>query len=156
VQELDKLERLLGQLQEEREAIARLRADARGLKSARGQAGGCRSAELRAEARDQVRRDIADDPMLAALWDKHGSSIKQLPRATLTESFLQWVHDNPAAIAELQAEQERGYEQEARDMLETARGAHRDLDTCDARLRECEKWLREVAPEGLSVRDVPF
>lgn len=156
LRDLDRLDQLLAELASEQQAIKALRDEARGLKSTRGQAGGKRAAEKRAEALDAVRRDVADDPILLALWEKHGRKIKQLPRATLTESFLQWVHDNPQAIDEMQREQERAYEDEARAMLAQAREAHREPDTCQSRLRECEKWLREVAPEGMSATDVPF
>lgn len=156
MRDLDRLDDLLSELARERATIKRLREQARGLKSTRGQKGGRRAAELRAEALDTVARDVADDPLLAALWDKHKHKIKPKARQTRTEAFLEWVHDHPEAISELQAAQERDYAAEATEMLGSAKGAHRDLETCSAKLNECERWLTEVAPEGLSPTEVPF
>ncbi len=158
-EDLDKLDRVLDQLATEREAIRELRAEARGLTSSRGRAGGKRAAELRAEARDAVRRDVADDPVLLALWEKHGTKIKAKPRSTLTETFLEWVHDHPEVIAELQAEQERQYAEEAEAMLATlqkpGRGADdEDLERWARELDQADRWLDKDAPKGMSA--VPF
>jgi DNA-directed RNA polymerase subunit K/omega len=141
--DLNVLEEMLGELSKEREAIRKLREQARGSKSSRGQAGGRRAAELRAEAWDEVRRDVADDPTLSALWERHRGKINPSKRTTRTEAFLQWVHDHPEAIGEMQAEQEQDYAREAEDLLGSIRG-QRDAEELLSVLGTAEKFLRKT------------
>lgn len=157
--DLDNLDAVLAELASERAAIKRLREQARGLKSSRGRAGGRRAAELRAERLDAVRRDVADDPILLALWERHGSKIKARPRSTLTETFLEWVEEHPEAIEELQRDQERQWAEEAEAMLSSVREASKAKDEAEIarwsrELDEADRWLADEAPAGLS--PVPF
>lgn len=150
--DLDELDRLLAHLAEERKVIGVLRGQARGLTSERGRAGGRRAAELRAEALDQVKRDVGDDPILAALWERERTRIKKRPRASLTESFLEWVAEHPEAIEEMQTAQERAYDAEAEAMLGTLR-APRAADDTDRWLKDldaADRWLLKDAPKGLA------
>lgn len=153
--DLDELDRLLGHLAEERKVIGVLRAQARGLTSERGRAGGKRAAELRSEALDQVRRDVADDPILSALWEREQFKIKKRPRASLTETFLEWVQEHPEAIEAMQADQERDYAAEAEAMLGSLRAPRKIRGDADQarwsrELDEADQWLAEVkdAPEA--------
>lgn len=145
--DLDRLEALLGQLDAERHEIARLRRLA-AHKSEHGKAGGKRSAELRAESDEEVQRNIGDDPLLLAAWDKYKRTIKPAPHRTRSEAFLEWVHDNPGALAEVQAATERQYDQEAEAMLKGLRGrkskTDRDLEAWHEQLSEAENLLSEV------------
>lgn len=115
---LDELDRAFGKVQAEREAIAELRRKAAQLTDPRGQAGGRRSQELRAESDDEVRRNVADDPDLAALWDAVSKSqFKRDKYQSRTEAFLHYVHENPEALDELRAKQTVEYDREASDLF---------------------------------------
>jgi len=116
-QELEKLDDQLGKLAAEREAIRQLRRKAGALRSSKGSAGGKRSAELRAESDDEVRRNVADDPLLAATWQRLKHKIKGSAHLSRTEAFLEHVHNHPEALEETQREQERRYDDEAAELL---------------------------------------
>ncbi len=77
------------------------------------------AAELRAESDDEVRRNLADDRELAALWraTKNKARFKATPTRSRTEAFLEYVHDHPEALDELRSAQEVEYEREAAELL---------------------------------------
>ena len=115
---LDELDRAFGKVQAEREAIAELRRRAAQLTDPRGRAGGRRSAEVRAESDDEVRRNVADDPDLAALWDSTNKlQFKRTRHRSRTEAFLEHVHDNPEDLDELRAKQDAQYDREAEELF---------------------------------------
>jgi len=148
--ELDALDKALAELAAERLRIAELRRLARQSVSSRGQAGGRRAAELRAEQLDQVARDVADDPILASVWAAHGAKLRPKARASLTETFLEWLADHPNIIEEHQRKLERDYEADAEALLgrlakardEEPADWHRELDAAD-------RWLLRVAPQAM-------
>jgi len=92
---LDRMNDLADRIRAEQSAIAGLRNKLDHLRSTKGQAGGRRSAELRAEHDDEVRRDLGDDPALLALWQKVKSKIRGSKNRTRTEAFFEYVHDHP-------------------------------------------------------------
>lgn len=115
---LDELDRALGKVQAEREAIAELRRRAAQLTDPRGRAGGRRAAELRAESDDEVRRNVEDDPDLGALWEAIDKrQFKRSPHRSRTEAFLEHVHDHPEELDELRAKQEAQYDREAEELF---------------------------------------
>lgn len=150
--DLERLDQALQALELERQRIGELRRKAAGLVDERGRAGGRRSAELRAESDDEVRRNVADDLELAALWDSVDKrKFKSGPRRNRTEAFLEWAESHPEALDELRARQWAQWEREA-DELYAA------LPRGTGRMREAEleglvKTLKRV--ERLS-DEVPF
>lgn len=118
--ELDRIDQALGALEQERATIRTLRARASGMVDPRGSAAGRRSAEIRAELDDEVRRNVADDPELVALWDAQRDRYRRFAptaRTTMTERYLEWVQSHPQALDELRARQERAWEAEAEQLL---------------------------------------
>lgn len=151
---LDKLDRALRAVETEREAIAALRATAAQLRDPRGVAGGRRSAELRSESDDQVARDVADDPELAALWAASNKSrFKASPRRSRTEAFLEWVENHPEALAELRHRQEEQYAREAERLFASWPKARSVGRLSDA---ELEQVHRELDQAEQFVDQVPF
>lgn len=115
---LDELDRAFAKVQAEREAIAELRRKAAQLSDPRGRAGGRKAAELRAESDDEVRRNVADDPDLAALWDASTKSkFKASAHRNRTEAFLEYVQDHPEELDELRAKQAAQYDREAIELF---------------------------------------
>lgn len=118
--ELDRINTTLGALQEERQTIRALRSKAAGMVDERGSAAGRRSAEIRAELQDEVARNVADDPELAALWDAQPNKYRRFrptPRTTMTERFLEWVEGHPQALDELREQQQAQWDREAAALL---------------------------------------
>ena len=116
--ELDKLDRALGAVQVEREAIADLRRRASLMVDPRGRAGGRRAAELRSESDDEVRNNIGDDPDLAALWESiDRRKFQKTKYMSRTEAFLDHVHNHPEELDELRNRQQVQYDREAEEML---------------------------------------
>jgi hypothetical protein len=109
-EDLERIQKNLEAIKAEEKYIADLKKEFRALRSTRGQKGGRRAAELRAECDDAVRRDLGDDRAMIALWEKVKSKIKATPRMTRTESFFQWVHDHPEELDKLRHRQELAYE----------------------------------------------
>lgn len=120
---LERIDQALQAVEKERQAIAELRSRAGVMKSSRGQAGGRRAAELRAESDDEVRRDLGDDdPMLLELWERVKGKIKGSKRRTRTEAFLEFVHDNPDEYNEQVRRAEARWEREAEEYYEQLKG----------------------------------
>lgn len=57
------------------------------------------AAELRAESDDRVRGNIPAE--LVPVFNKVKAKIKESPRRTRTEAFLQWAHDHPGRAQEI-------------------------------------------------------
>lgn len=64
-----------------------------------------RAAETRRESDDEVRRNLDGKPDALALWERVKHTICATTRATRTEVFEHWMHDHPAAMAEVWAAQ---------------------------------------------------
>lgn len=135
---LQAIDNALGAVQAEREQIAELRRRAARLKSKRGQAGGQRSAEVRAESDDQVRRDL-DDPLMVAVWDRHKGKVHATPHMSRTEAFLELVHSHPELLDEERSRQEAQWEREAEELY--AKLAKTRPPKSDP---EFEKWAAEL------------
>ena len=151
---LDALDRALGKVQAEREAIADLRRRAGQLTDPRGRAGGRRAAELRAESDDEVLRNVADDPDLAALWaaiDKR--QFKRSPYRSRTEAFLEHVHDHPEELDELRAKQDTQYDREAAELFAKWPRHQPVSQMTDAQLAEV---LADLDTADALAADVPF
>jgi hypothetical protein len=56
--------------------------------------------ERREESDDEVRRDLA--PELVPVFNAVRKTIKGSARRTRTEAFLEWAHDNPGEVLQLQ------------------------------------------------------
>ena len=111
-EDLRKIDRALAAVQAEREAIAALRARAARLKDTRGRAGGLRRQELLRESDDAVRQNLSD-PWHLQVFEKVKHTIRDSPRATRTEAFLQYLHDHPEAVWEAQKAAEEQWLREA-------------------------------------------
>jgi hypothetical protein len=136
------LDRALAALEQERQQIAELRIAVARVRSDKGKKGGLRAGELRAESDDQVRRDIADDRLLVAAWDRVKGKIKATPRMSRTEAFLQHIHDHPEVLDEVRSKQEHKWAAEAESAfkaLEQTNG--RD---CCAELERARRALADV------------
>lgn len=137
------LDRALAQLETERKTIKELQLRA-GRRSERGRKGGQRAAELRAESDDQVRRDVADDPLLVAVWEKLKGKIKASRHMSRTEAFLHYVHNHPQALDEVRAAHENRWAREAEETL-SALEQSRPGNCCD-----------ELERARAALQDVPF
>jgi len=137
------IERALGELGTEREAIAALGRKARGLRSEHGAKGGRRAAELRAESDDAVRHELGDDRALLALWERLRGKIKGTRRTSRAEVFFDYLHNHPELVDEERARQEQRYEREAAELLSKAAAPlptdSDELRDCLAMLGECER-----------------
>lgn len=147
--EIDSLERLLAELATERDAIRSLRLRASAMTSAHGRAGGQRSAELRAESDDEVKRNLDDDPLLLATWNRLKHKIQGSAKRNRTEAFLEHVQDHPEALEETQRMQEAKYEQEITALYDSLRkapgGSESELEDYTAELERAEKLLRKAS-----------
>ncbi len=151
---LDDLDRALGKVQSEREAIAELRRRAAQLTDPRGRAGGRRAAELRSESDDEVLRNVADDPDLAALWASlPKAQFKRTPYLSRTEAFLQHVHDHPEELDELRAKQDTQYDREAAELFAKWPRDEPVGKMTDAQLAEV---LQDLDRADALAEDVPF
>lgn len=142
------IDKVLGELGEERAAIASLRARASRLRSSRGAAGGRRAAELRAESDDEVRRELPEaDTALLALWEREKGRIRPGPRTSRTEAFIEWVESHPEEYALQVQSLEALWEREAAEHYEALRGlTAADLEEAAAleQLRRSEAFLESV------------
>lgn len=134
---LEQIDSALAAVAAEREAIAELRRRAARLKSGRGAAGGRRTAELRAESDDAVRRDLDGDPLLLAVWERVKGGNEYRSR---TEAFLELVHDAPELLDEERSRQERRWEAEAEQAFKAL--AKRKPSRVPA--AELDRWAREL------------
>lgn len=160
--DLDALDRTLAVIAQEREVISELRRRAAQMRDPRGIAGGRRAAELRDESDDEVRRNLEDDPDLAALWraqKNKAGRFKQTKYHTRTEAFLDWVHNHPEALAELRHKQEEKWAREAEEMYATwgrqkptGRMSEAELADLQRELDAADRWLLKTAP----AEEVPF
>lgn len=139
-QELEQLDSVLGELAAERETIRELRRRAGSLRSSRGRAGGLRAAELRSESDDEVKRNVADDALLAATWERLKHKIKGSPLRSRTEAFLEHVHDHPEALEETQRGLEAKYDEQAAALL----GAIARVPKGKAGVDDLSAYLREL------------
>ena len=73
------------------------------------------------------------------------------PSQTRTEAFLQWAHDNSAALAEVQRETERRYDEEA----EAAFAALRKRKGA-ATESELKGWHEQLDAAEQLLAEVPF
>ena len=152
---LDALDKALGKVQAEREAIAELRRRAAQLTDPRGQAGGRRAAELRAESDDEVRRNVADDPDLAALWATiNKAQFKESRQRTRTEAFLDHVHNHPEELDELRAKQGAQYDREAEALFAKWPRDEAVGKMTDAQLKQMLGDLDKA--DTMTAADVPF
>lgn len=136
---LQAIDDALAAVQHEREQIAELRRRAARLKSKRGSAGGRRSAELRAESDDAVRRDLDDDPILLAVWERQKGRVRATPHMSRTEAFLELLHREPELLDEERSRLEAQWEREAEAAYKGL--AKRQPRSTDA---ELDKWAREL------------
>ncbi len=151
---LDALDRALGKVQAEREAISELRRRAAQLTDPRGRAGGRRAAELRAESDDEVRRNVADDPDLAALWDATNKArFKRSRQLTRTEAFLEHVHSHPEELDELRAKQDARYDREAEALFAKW---PRDETVSKMTDRQLKEMVRDMDRADTMAATVPF
>lgn len=147
-QELEQLDTVLGELAKERETIRELRRKAGSMRSSRGRAGGLASAEARSESDDEVKRNVADDALLAATWERIKHKVKASPLRSRTEAFLEHVHDHPEALEETQRELERKYDDQAAYLLSSIGRVPKgnagvdDLSAYLHELERAEKFLR--------------
>jgi hypothetical protein len=153
-QELDKLDRALANVEAERAAIRELRMRAARTVDPRGRAGGMRAQELRRESEEEVRRNIEDDADLLALWDSvDRNKFKQTQRRTRTESFLDWVHNHPEALAELRHSQQEQWDREAEDLFKQWPREEPIGRMTDAQLNEL---LQDLDRAEAVAAEVPF
>lgn len=107
-----------------------------------------RGAERIRESDDEVRRNLPDD--LARVWDRVKNRIKGTRRATRTERFLDWVHDNSATVARMVNEDaERALRELPEETEEQYRA--RKLEERRQRGRRPQRSMT-----GLDPFDVPF
>lgn len=106
--------------------------------------GARRAAELRAESDSEVRANL--EPSLIPVWEKIKRHIRPTGRATRTEAFLQFLHDNPQVVWEVQeadaARELRRLEREERE--------HRRSMAAPKRYKRSPEEL------AASLADVPF
>jgi len=161
---LNQIESALEALESERKEIAKLRAQASVLISERGRAGGKKSAERRAEADDEVIRNLGEDKDLITLFKKLRATIKINPRRTRTETFLEYVHDHPEALDELRAKSEGAYGRQAEKLFRERQPEASGCESCSSckhssgKLTKCERELAELksAEKFLEDADIPF
>lgn len=156
---VEAISKALDALEQERQAIQKLRVQASGLKSERGRAGGRRSAEIRAESDHEVIVNLGEDKELIALFKKLRPKIKASKYQSRTEAFLQYVHDHPEALEELRSKAEHKYEQEAERLFQerqpeaNGNGCWNDLGKCQRELAELKAAERFLTEEE---KNVPF
>lgn len=160
--DLDKLDRVLATIAQEREVISELRKRAAQLRDPRGRAGGRRAQELREESDDEVARNLADDPDLAKLWKAQKNRHARFPKTkyhSRTEAFLDWVHNHPEALHELRHREEEKWDREAEEMFRTwgrerptGRMEEAELAELQRELDAADRWLLKTAP----AEEVPF
>lgn len=148
---LDKVEDVTRKIAEEREEIMRLRRLADAAVSPVRRAAGRRAAEKRMESEDEVRRNL-ETPALRELWELKKAKVRGSKYRTRTEAFLDWVHDHPEALEELQHKAERKHEAEIAKAFEE-RAAGR---TCDIELDDCQRELERLREALRLAEQVPF
>lgn len=107
-------------------------------------AGARRAAELRAESDSEVRANL--EPALLPVWEKFKRHIRPTGRATRTEAFLQFLHDNPHVVWEVQ-------EADAARELRRLEREEREHRRATAHPRRYKRSPEELAA---SLADVPF
>lgn len=108
--------------------------------------GRARSRELRSESDCEVAANI-EDPGLRAVWERVKSKIKGSGRASRTEQFLQWAHDNSADVAAIQYEEE---EKAVRELVKQEAKMRRAIERPDRYRKKTPEQLAEL------LADVPF
>ena len=157
--ELDAIETAIGRLVDERAAIGELRQRARRLTDPRGQAGGLRSAELRAESDDEVRQELGDDPTLLAVFERVRTKIKPGKYSSRAEAFFDHVHNHPEEIDEVIAAQQAKWDREAEAMLGAlakAPPARLQEDELERYARDLDIADRLLIQHPVSTAEVPF
>jgi hypothetical protein len=144
---IDDLEKANQKLQKQIEIIRELSTRANAMVSERGRAGGRRRAEMKAESDDMVRFNLGDNEDLIGLFNSVSHTIKKTPRATRTEAFLEWVHNNPSKLDEYRARKEREYEAEINKAYKQRYEFLKNYDRNDLE-RACEQLAELEAEEG--------
>jgi|CXWL01.1.fsa_nt_gi hypothetical protein len=97
--------------------------------------------ERRAESDDVVRGDI--DPVMVPVFNRVKHLIKDIPgRQTRTEAFLDWAHDNPGDVYDIQED----YAAKVLAKLEAEQHA----------LEKAHKSPRRIRPGLVPLEQVPF
>lgn len=107
-------------------------------------AGAKRAAELRAESDSEVRNNL--DPSLVPVWEKMKRHIRATGRMTRTEAFLQYLHDNPHVVWEIQEADA------ARELRRLEREHHQQHKAS----RHPKRYRRSPEALAASLADVPF
>lgn len=115
-----------------------------------------------AESDDEVRRSVADSE-LRRVWDrvKHLPRLRKLNvgRASRLERFLEWAHDNSAAVSRILAELDRPLAREETEREYRERQAN---ERASSRARHPKQTVRVRATgqpyrvEVIDLSDVPF
>ena len=96
-------------------------------------------AERRAEAEDEVAQNIPAE--LLPVWEAKKSKIRAGKRSSLTEAFLQWVHDHSAEVSEIL------YSDELAEL--------RRIDRDEAALsREYRRWKKRGGQPSAKLREL--
>jgi hypothetical protein len=152
---LDELEKLLKDLEKNRQMIAELRRKSAAIPiSERRRRGGIRAAEKRAESDDEVRRNLGDNRELIELWQTVKHKIKASPRRSRTEAFFEYLEETPEALDEFRARKQHEYEKEA-ERLFAERASCKACESDDPGVlsRSLKKWKEA---EEFANGDVPF
>lgn len=98
-QTIDRIDRAIRALEEERALQSTLRIWGKGKSSSSSSSsrGRARATERRAESDDEVRANI-DDPALHVVWEAVKHRIKPKGRSSRTEVFAEWVGEHKAEV----------------------------------------------------------
>lgn len=113
-----------------------------------------RRAESIKESDDEVRRNLSPD--LARVWNrvKHTAGMRGGKRISRTERFLQWVHDNSAAVERMLDEEGQRATRAVREETE-AEYHQRKEDERRAKKRVRQRPIQNLDPQQ-DLEEIPF
>jgi hypothetical protein len=133
------IERRRAELEAERKYQAEMRVIDRGHKQRRREHRHATYIERRAESDDAVRQNIPKD--LIPLFERVKRGIKDSPRRSRTEAFLEWAEQNPGSV--LEAIQNKT-DALVRELEERERAAYRDMRRRAPRFVPTPEYVSEV------------